>query len=631
MTLSIIIPAYNAEPYIEHLIQRLKPQLTNEVEVVVVDDGSDMPYMAPYEWVKVIRQKNKGLAGARNTGIKNSIGEYMHFVDADDLVPENYVEYILDKIHQEPFDIMELSWKSLDGPQSKNFDYKLKSETDRLPNPSACTRIYKRSFIEYTRFNEKKDTAEDEDFNRRLYFEHPEAKIIAATEYMYFYRDWTPNSLSKKYMSGRTKTQRIAYYYRMITRDMDWLIDEVKKADETNEVFVMTFKNELPELAHYAQVMAPQVIKAHEMRGEPNNYLNKIYSAKKAQVVLYVGVTYKIGGIETFLYNFVNQLSNLYDIMVVYDQMDPDRIMRLIEIVPVIKNNPNIMIECDTLIVNRIWERVPENIQYKQIVQMVHGCKCDNPWKIPEDRDKIVCVSKTVKESFGYETKRATVIHNMTYPETPNKALILVSATRLDTDEKGEERIRQLAELMDMQGIPYIWMYFSNKTLRNASPNLVKMDPRINILDYVARADYLVQLSNSEAFCYSIVEALELGVPVITTPLPVLKEIKVVDGKNAHVVPFDLDGFDAKVFLNIPKFEYTYNNKAVVTKWKRLLGNTKPTKDFYNPGGRQKIKIIQKYIDMQLGRMVMPGETLEVSFLRASQIQNAKLGIMVED
>ena len=51
MDLSIIIPAYNAEPYIEHLIQRLKPQINDKVEVIVVDDGSKTPYLPPYEWV----------------------------------------------------------------------------------------------------------------------------------------------------------------------------------------------------------------------------------------------------------------------------------------------------------------------------------------------------------------------------------------------------------------------------------------------------------------------------------------------------------------------------------------------------------------------------------------------------
>ena len=113
MTLSIIIPAYNAEPYIEHLIQRLKPQINDDVEVIVVDDGSDFPYLAPYDWVQVIRQKNKGLAGARNTGLKKAKGNIIAFIDADDLVSKNYVSYIQSRA-SEDWDYMDLSWRSLE-------------------------------------------------------------------------------------------------------------------------------------------------------------------------------------------------------------------------------------------------------------------------------------------------------------------------------------------------------------------------------------------------------------------------------------------------------------------------------------------------------------------------------------
>lgn len=67
--LSIIIPAYNAEPYIEHLITRLKPQITDEVEVLVIDDGSEFPYLPPYDWVKVTRKENGGVSSARNKGL----------------------------------------------------------------------------------------------------------------------------------------------------------------------------------------------------------------------------------------------------------------------------------------------------------------------------------------------------------------------------------------------------------------------------------------------------------------------------------------------------------------------------------------------------------------------------------
>ena len=199
--LSIIIPAYNAEPYIEHLIQRLKPQINDKVEVLVVDDGSEFLYLAPYDWVRVIRTENRGAAAARNLGIRETTGKYISFIDADDLVSERFVDYILRRADEE-WDFMDLSWKSL---ESNIFNFKLKNDSDRLPNPSVCTRIWRRDFLKGARFNEKKDVAEDEEFTRLLRLE--QAKGIAATDYMYYYRISTPGNLSKRYRNGETKTK----------------------------------------------------------------------------------------------------------------------------------------------------------------------------------------------------------------------------------------------------------------------------------------------------------------------------------------------------------------------------------------------------------------------------------------
>ena len=628
---SIIIPCYNAEPYVGELLECLDKQMkeTDEVEVILIDDGSEenmhSKYQLKYTWLRVFRQENQGCSKARNVGIDRAKGEAIGFIDADDLVSDNYIKFVLEALKNKEWDYIDLSWKSL---ENNKYTYKLKSDKDSLPNPSASTRIFKKEFIGAVRFPENKDAAEDEHFTRHLNLKR--GKHICATDYMYYYRINVPDSGSKRYVSGRTKTKRIAYYFKMITEDMTWLIDEVREEDKLNEVYILTFKNMLPELEKYAQIMSPTVVNAHEMRGEPNRYLNKIIPAKKAQIVIYAGVTHKVDGIATFIYDFIRNMSKHYDILVLYDQMDEERIMRMVPYVPVEKNNPRVQISCDTLITNRIHEKIPRNIEYKQSIQMVHACRCDNPWELPKDRDKYVYVSKVVQDDWGAELDKSAVINNMTYSEAPTKALLLVTASRLDTDEKGEDRMKQLARIMDNQKIPYIWLYFSNKEIRNTSQNLIKMDPVLNIMDYVSRADYLVQLSDTEGFCYSMVEALDQGIPVITTPLPVLKEIKVVDKENAYIIPFDLEGFDASIFLERLHPDYKYNNKPLITKWKKLLGNSKPTKDYYEPDKLVKIKIIRRYEDTILHRIVEADEILEVNYLRATKIQNANFGIIVE-
>ena len=98
MRLSIIIPYYNTKNYTKELLDALAPQMTEEVECIVVDDGSDEKFATEHKWVKIIHKKNGGPASARNRGIDESKGEYIVFIDSDDMVPDYYVKKILEEI-----------------------------------------------------------------------------------------------------------------------------------------------------------------------------------------------------------------------------------------------------------------------------------------------------------------------------------------------------------------------------------------------------------------------------------------------------------------------------------------------------------------------------------------------------
>lgn len=621
MTLSIIIPCYNAEPYIEHLIQRLKPQINDEVEVIVIDDGSDFPYLAPYEWVNVIRQKNKGLAGARNTGLKHAKGKYIAFIDADDLVAENFVDYVLSRSGEE-WDYMDLSWKSL---EDDTYVYRLKGDSDKLTNPSVCTKVWSREFIGDLKFNEKKDVAEDEDFTRRI--DLSRGKRICAPHFMYYYRLKTPNSLSKQYRKGSTKTKRIVYYFKHIPPN-DALLEELKAECELNEVVVMTEDNTewiKKWVSKYANVTRPTGTWADELRGEPTNLVKVREKPMETQVVIYIDNAYAIGGIETFIYNFCKAMNKHYDILVLYGtQMEAKQIARLTPMVRVMKNNKAKTIKCDSLIMNRVFDKLPENVTYKKCFQMVHGCRDANPHRLPTEKGQIICVSNAVKESFGEEAANAEVLNNLVSSEKSKDMLLLVSASRFDTPEKGQERAVQLAKMLEKAGISYMWLYFSNRAIPGATSRMIKMEPTLDVREYIRKADYLVQLSDSEAFCYSIVEALIESTPVITTPLPVLEEIGVQDGANGYIVPFDMD-FDAEKLLDIPSFKYAYNNRTIVMHWKKLLGNTKPTHS-YKPEETLNVRILKHYSDVELQKDVYPGEVYPMRKDRAEQVEKVGFG-----
>lgn len=99
---SIIVPAYNVRRYIEECLRSIMNQSYKQIEIIVVDDGSsdDTPIIIDKlaeqdKRVIPIHQQNAGVSAARNAGIKVSKGEYLVFVDGDDYIATDFVEYML--------------------------------------------------------------------------------------------------------------------------------------------------------------------------------------------------------------------------------------------------------------------------------------------------------------------------------------------------------------------------------------------------------------------------------------------------------------------------------------------------------------------------------------------------------
>ena len=232
MKLSILIPYYNAEKYIKELLDKLKPQIVDGVEVILIDDGSAKAFTSRFKsrpkWLIVIRQENRGGAAAKNTGLDHATGDYVTFIDADDLVPEYFVERLLKEIELTGADVIDYSWKSLT-ENGVQFDKKLHSPSERLTNCSVCTRAFKKTYLGSRRFNENKDATYDEDFSRRVGYLTDNHKHSSIPEYMYFYRTDVEDSSIHRYKEGLKKTKRIVYHYDHVTKDMTWLIDEIKK------------------------------------------------------------------------------------------------------------------------------------------------------------------------------------------------------------------------------------------------------------------------------------------------------------------------------------------------------------------------------------------------------------------
>lgn len=103
---SIIIPVYNAEKHIKDLLFSIERQVYRPLEVILIDDGSTDRSVQFIEEVmqvcsfqtKLILQENQGVSAARNVGLNEAAGEYIVFVDADDLLSPYYIQFMYDDI-----------------------------------------------------------------------------------------------------------------------------------------------------------------------------------------------------------------------------------------------------------------------------------------------------------------------------------------------------------------------------------------------------------------------------------------------------------------------------------------------------------------------------------------------------
>ena len=622
MKLSIIIPCYNAEKYLPDLLTCLDKQIQNskhDVEVFLIDDGSKVPVKADYSWATVFRKQNEGPGIARNVGLEHMTGDYFTFIDADDMVADNYIETIFNKIEAEHFDYCYLSWRTMPGHWQNVI--RLTSVEDKFPPYNLCVwnRVYKTSTFGKHRFNPKKLWSEDADYIYRLN-EHGKKSFIS--DFMYYYRPDTPESWTKRMFSGDLDYCRIVYNVKTVTPE---LRDEIIREYENNEILLLTNNNPYEELSKYAMILPYNTgVPGTELRGDYYGAFKQIPKPIRTQVVIWTAFTQKIGGIETWIYQFCKNMHKKYDILVLYDQIDVHQLARLEKMVRCMRLDMSKNIVCDTVIVSRITDTIPRNVKAKQSVQMVHACHMVESWKIPQDKDYIVAVSHAAADSFHED--KAQIIYNMVDKPTDKNALLLVSATRLSKTsafEKGHDRMLKLADKLTAADIPFIWLLFSDADFKEKRDNMIVLSPILDIAPYLKMADYYVSLSDAEGYGYSMVESLINGTPLITTPITVLPELGFEDKKHGYVVPFDME-FDVNTLLDIPTFTYKRTNTQSIKQWQKILGDTKPKHD-YKPmvnGGRF-VRVIKPYFDLALQQNMVKGQELYFSEERAKVVSEA--------
>ena len=106
MNISVVIPSYNRKDFLKRSIDSAINQTKKPLEIIVVDDGStdgtETMIKSDYDFVKFIKQKNKGVSAARNIGIKVSIGEWICFLDSDDEWKKDKLEKQINAMKSNP-------------------------------------------------------------------------------------------------------------------------------------------------------------------------------------------------------------------------------------------------------------------------------------------------------------------------------------------------------------------------------------------------------------------------------------------------------------------------------------------------------------------------------------------------
>jgi hypothetical protein len=306
-----------------------------------------------------------------------------------------------------------------------------------------------------------------------------------------------------------------------------------------------------------------------------------------------------------------------YDILVLYERIDSEQVERLARYVRVMQYTDKLQFACDTLILNRLTDQI-KNIYYKKSVQVCHCCRQNN-LQIPKDRDILVNVSQASKDSWGADATSGIVINNMVHRDA-RQALMLVSATRVGVRDKGKNdaRMIKLARMLEESNIPYIWLNFSDTKLSGAPEHFINMPSTLDIQSYIKKATYLVQLSNEEAYSYSVLEALINNVPVIVTPFASAIEQGVKDGVSGYIVPYDMN-FDVRKLLDVPVFMYAHSNEPMKKQWAEILGNPH-CRENYQSQNAVFIEALKTYKDLELGRKVERGEKFYVREERASDL-----------
>lgn len=245
---SIVVPVYNAEKYLEDCLISLVDQTYENIEIILVDDGSvDDSGRICDCWAEkddriiVYHKKNEGVSATRNFGIQRARGKFLMFVDADDMLVLNAVEYMVKEMIKNNSELVVCKYQSQDYKKNireSNLRIELLLKEDYLremmiPEKNIAAFVYNRLYLtqiimeKNIRFNQNVQVCEDTLFN----YEYMKfiKNVVFINNALYFYRINVGSTMFKKEMNPAKLTANIVF---------DKMLDDTDSLEEKKIIAV---------------------------------------------------------------------------------------------------------------------------------------------------------------------------------------------------------------------------------------------------------------------------------------------------------------------------------------------------------------------------------------------------------
>jgi len=251
--ISVILPVYNVENYLKECLDSVINQSYKNLEIICVNDGStdnSLEILKKYETkdsrVKLIDQENQGVSAARNQGIKHATGDYIAFVDPDDILERNAYEITLKKMKKD-VDIIIFGYTAF--PNATGWWKHAGDNIDKIYTNDSINayfdchishivwnKLYKKSIIDENNieFDTNLKMAEDVDFNLQIFVHTKKVQLIENK--FYNYRLKRKNSLTDIYV-GKSKSENHEILYENVLKN--W--SRLNLLDKNNSTRVFTY------------------------------------------------------------------------------------------------------------------------------------------------------------------------------------------------------------------------------------------------------------------------------------------------------------------------------------------------------------------------------------------------------